>query len=74
MLGVRMCGTMEDSEHQTGNSSGRSIMIIMPGGSTATSKTSSDAQLLFALDSLCGHVSLSFLVALNTICYFSRVI
>lgn len=66
-----MCGTMEDSEHQTGNSSGRSIM---PGGSTATSKTSSDAQLLFALDSLCGHVSLSFLVALNAICYFSRVI
>ena len=54
LVGVGMCETMEDAEHQTGNSSGRPIML---GGSTATSKTGSDAQLLFALESLCGHVS-----------------
>jgi len=53
VLGVRMYGTMEDAE--TGNNSGRSIML---GGSTATSKTGSDAQLLFAQQSLCGHASL----------------
>ena len=63
-----MCETMEDAEHQTGNSSGRPITL---GGSTATSKTGSDAQLLFALESLCGHVSLLFLAALNRVCYFS---